>query len=69
MILMFTSFGYARTEYHFKNCGGHHGHIFEDSPKPTGIRYCNNRLCLVFKQNLISKLIINKLHYFYKGVL
>ena len=42
--------GYARTEYHCKNCGVHHGHIFDDGPKPTGKRYCNNGICLVFKE-------------------
>ena len=41
--------GYARTEYHCKKCGCHHGHIFDDGPEPTGKRYCNNGVCLVFK--------------------
>ena len=44
--------GHVRTEYHCKNCGGHHGHIFEDGPEPTGKRYCNNGICLVFKEKI-----------------
>jgi peptide-methionine (R)-S-oxide reductase len=43
------SFGMKRVEYHCAKCGAHHGHVFNDGPKESGKRFCNNGLCLIFK--------------------